>query len=310
MAEQQIDTRRIGGSSITTWIELVLGSWVGLLWSGIVLAPVGVGFGVMAFTAVGGYLAVPLWGTIWGFLGLSRQREKALRELRIKVLEDEDPLALRVYDQAARLGLTTHPWVAVMPHNNAFAIGASSRSALVVIGRPLIETMTDTELDAIIGHELGHIVSNDMRRMGLARSFQNSLVWYLGFSRTLQRWARWLLTWLSELLVLSMSRQREYWADAVGAALTSKEAMISALEKLHQEPKLSSFERDYARLMVHGVDNALFSTHPTLPQRKRALEKGYYLGRVKKPTKVNEVLAAPAAMPVVEDIAYIRSDSR
>ncbi len=237
------------------------------------------GVGVVAFTAVGGYIAVPLWGTIWGLIGLGSQRERALRELRIKVLQDDDPLALRVYEQAARLGLTTRPWVAVMPHNNAFAIGASPKSALVVIGRPLIETMTETEVDAIIGHELGHIASNDMRRMGLARSFQNSLVWYLGFSRTLQRWARWLLTWLSELLILSMSRRREYWADAVGAALTSKEDMIAALEKLHQEPKLSSFERDYARLMVHGVDNALFSTHPTLRQRKRALEKDIISGK-------------------------------
>ncbi|WP_281069970.1 M48 family metalloprotease [Rhizobium leguminosarum] len=106
-------------------------------------------------------------------------------------------LAQRVYALAAQLGLKTRPWVAVMPHNNAYAIGASADNALVVIGQPLIDSLSEDEVDAIIGHELGHVANNDMRRMGLARSFQNSLVWYLGFSDTLQRWGRWLLTWLS-----------------------------------------------------------------------------------------------------------------
>ncbi|MFZ2753231.1 MAG: M48 family metalloprotease, partial [Lysobacteraceae bacterium] len=69
-------------------------------------------------------------------------------------------------------------------------------------------------------HELGHIANNDMRRMTMARSFQNSLVWYLGWSRTVQGFGRWFLTWGSELLVLGLSRKREYWADAIGAALT------------------------------------------------------------------------------------------
>ncbi|KXG87605.1 M48 family metalloprotease [Agrobacterium bohemicum] len=302
-----VDVRRIRNSSFLTWVGLVLGSWVGLLWGSLLFMPVGAGFGIAAASAMGGYIAVPLWGTFWGLTGLSGQRNKALRDLGIKVLPDDDPLTQRVGALAARLGLTTRPWVAIMPHNNAFAIGATRNSAMVVLGQPLINTLTDAELDAIIGHELGHIATNDMRRMGLARSFQNALVWYFGFSRTLQRWVRWILTWMSEFLILAMSRRREYWADAVGAALTSKEDMISALEKLHHKPRLSSYERHHARLMIHGVDSSVFSTHPNFLQRKRALEKEKYLRFVKKPVVAEEVLAAPVTLPLVAEMAYVNS---
>jgi heat shock protein HtpX len=269
---------------------------------------VGIGFGVAAGSVLGGFLAVPLWGRFWGLVGLGSQRDRAVRAHDTTRLNDDDLLAQRVYILASRLGMTTKPWVAVMPHNNAYAIGSGPRSALVVIGQPLIDTLTDTELDAIIGHELGHIVNNDMRRMGLARSFQNSLVWYLGFSRTLQWLGRWLLTWMSELYILRLSRKREYWADAFGAALTSKDDMIRALEKLHAGPELSGFEKRYSRLMVRGFSGgSLLSTHPTLEERRDALQSERYLKRVVRPVQATAELAAPVGLPTAEEIAYVRA---
>ncbi len=147
-----------------------------------------------------------------------------------------------------------------------------------------------------------------MRRMGLARSFQNALVWYLGFSQTLQRWGRWLLTWLSELFVLRLSRKREYWADAIGAALTSKEQMISALEKLHAVKELEPFERTNARLMFRGLaGHSWFSTHPTMMQRRAALENETYLRRIPVIRAESPApLEAPAVLPKAEDIAYAK----
>ncbi|SOC48162.1 heat shock protein HtpX [Rhizobium subbaraonis] len=308
MTEANIDHRAIQHSTFPTWLGLVGGSWVGLIWGSLITAPVGIGLGVAAGTLLGGLWAVPLWGTVWGFIGLGRQRANAVREHGIALLKEDDPLALRVHALAARLGLRTRPWVGTMPHNNAYAIGANADNALVVIGQPLIDNLSEAEVDAIIGHELGHVVSNDMRRMGLARSFQNALVWYLGFSRTLQRWGRWILTWLSELYVLRLSRKREYWADAVGAALTSKEDMITALEKLHQLPDLSRFERQHARLMVRGqVGGTLLSTHPTLQERRSALQSETYMRRL--PTIPMPELPAHSRQsepPRGEDVAYAR----
>lgn len=302
MAEVKV----LRNSALPTWLGLVGGSWVGLIWGSLISMPVGVGFGVAAGSLFGGFLAVPVWGTVWGLFGLGRQREIAIKEHGITLLNESDPLAQRVHALAAKLGLRTRPWVGVMPHNNAYAIGSSADNALVVVGQPLLNALGEAEVDAIIGHELGHVANNDMRRMGLARSFQNSLVWYLGFSDTLQRWARWILTWFSELSILRLSRHREYWADAVGAALTSKEEMIAALEKLHNAPELSDFERSYARLMFRGIaGGSWLSTHPTLEERRTALQRETYLRQV--PVKRVASQTKPAtALPKAEDIAYAK----
>ncbi|WP_105403389.1 M48 family metalloprotease [Neorhizobium sp. T7_12] len=308
MTELKINHNDLKNSSLPTWLGLVIGSWVGLAWGSLISSPIGIGFGVAAGSAFGGFLAVPLWGTVWGLVGLGRQRENAVRQHGIKLLTENDPLAQRVYTLAAQLGLKTRPWVGVMPHNNAYAIGANADNALVVIGQPLLDSLSEAEVTAIIGHELGHVANNDMRRMGLARSFQNSLVWYLGFSETVQRWGRWLLTWASELWVLRLSRSREYWADAVGAALTSKEHMIAALEKLHNGPELGEFEREHARLMFRGVaSGSVLSTHPTLGERRAALQAETYLRRVPLLRTHQVPILPPAATPPkAEDIAYLK----
>ena len=300
------EVKAIHNSTLPTWLGLVGGSWAGLAWGSLVSMPVGVGFGVAAGSLFGGLLAVPAWGTIWGLFGLSRQRENAIKDHGITLLKHTDPLAQRVHTLAAKLGLETRPWVGVMPHNNAYAIGSNADNAMVVIGQPLLDNLSEAEVDAIIGHEMGHIANNDMRRRGLARSFQNSLGWYLGFSERVQRWGRWFLTWLSELFVLRLSRNREYWADAIGAALTSKEDMIAALEKLHNAKPLSEFEHQHARLMVRGLANeSLFSTHPTLDERKMALWHETYLRRI----QVKRISSEPkpaTALPKAEDIAYVK----
>lgn len=296
-------------SSIPTWLGLVGGSWFGLIWASLLFAPVGVGFGVAVSSALGGFVVVPLWGTFWGLALLAKQRDNALLDYGVTRVSEDAPLAQRVYRLAERLGLPARPWVGVMPHNNAYAIGSSPKCAMVVIGQPLLDILSDDEIDAIIGHELGHIANNDMRRMGLARSFQNSLVWYLSFSDTLKRAGRWILTWLSEVFILRLSRKREYWADAIGAALTSKEHMIGALEKLHNAPNLSSFERRHARLMVRGFSESLLSTHPTLDQRRNALLKESYIRRLPFliPTHQLEAVSADDLVDV-KDIAYAKQD--
>lgn len=306
MTKTTINPQTIRHSTLPTWLGLVGGSWIGLLWGSLISAPLGIGLGVAAGSLMGGLWAVPLWGTVWGFLGLGKQRENAVTSHGITLLKDDDPLAQRVHALAANLSLRTRPWVGTMPHNNAYAVGSNADNAMVVIGQPLLDTLSEAEVDAIIGHELGHIANNDMRRMGLARSFQNSLVWYLGFSDTMQRWGRWILTWVSELFVLRLSRNREYWADAVGAALTSKDAMIAALEKLHKAPNLSDFERSYARLMFRGIaSGSLLSTHPTLEERRTALQQETYLRQIPV-TRVAIETKAASALPKAADIAYAK----
>lgn len=310
MAVTSSITAGIRHSAVPTWISLVFGTWVGLAWGSLISLPVGVGAAVAGGSAFGGFLMVPLWGTVWGMVGLGRQRTSAVEKHGVTLVPETDPLAQRVHVLAGNLGLDVKPWVGVMPHNNAYAIGSDRNNALVVVGQPLLDSLTEDEVNAIIGHELGHVVNNDMRRMGFARSFQNSLVWYLGFSRTVQGWGRWFLTWLSELFVLGLSRKREYWADAIGAVLTSKEAMISALEKLHREPSLSDFERENARLMFRGVaSGSMLSTHPTLEERRQALLDETYIAQIATlRSAVTPLLSAQGPFPASNETGMAKAN--
>ena len=97
----------------------------------------------------------------------------------VSYLAADHPLSQRVAALAKKVGLPA-PSVGVVNVINAFAMGSSSSDAAVVLGLPLIQSFSDEELDAVIGHELGHIVSNDMLRMQFAEGFQSMLGKVLG----------------------------------------------------------------------------------------------------------------------------------
>ena len=56
------------------------------------------------------------------------------------------------------------PRLGTMAPRNAFAMGSSPSDATVTIGRPLIDTLRPEEVEAILGHELGHVVSGEKLR--------------------------------------------------------------------------------------------------------------------------------------------------
>jgi len=217
----------------------------------------------------------------------------------IRYLPDDHPLTQRVHRLAARLELQP-PKVGVMAIVNAFAIGRSRQDATVALGLPLIDGLAPDELDAVIGHELGHIATSDVQRMQFAAGYQDMFGGMLriigafasrlardpadskliaGIEIMLQR----TILLGSELLMKLQSRRREFYADAVGAALTSPHSMVRALEKLHTLPsKPRPAENQFGYLMArgHGRLGRLFSTHPTLEQRRKALLAETHLRRL------------------------------
>jgi heat shock protein HtpX len=82
----------------------------------------------------------------------------------------------------------------------------------------------------------------------------------------------------SNLFLCALSRNREYFADAVGAALTSPDAMQRALIRIHSlGNERSEAEKSHDVLMLRGGwSHNPFSTHPTLEQRLAALKSGEY----------------------------------
>lgn len=269
----QLDASRLGGSILPTWLMLVGLSWVSLIWGALISLPFGVGLAIFA-TMFAGFVSVPLWGTVFGFLGMGAARDSTLRQMGFEDLEEGHELKQTAARYAQILDIPP-PRLGTMEVRNAFAMGTNRADATVAIGRPLINTMRAEEVNAILGHELGHVVSGDMRKMMLMRTFQNATVWF-GLTQGLKQFARWVICWAAELAILAFSRRREYWADAIGAALAGKEAMIGALKKLEQAPVLSDTEATHARFMFRGT----LSTHPTMAQRIDALERETYIQRL------------------------------
>jgi heat shock protein HtpX len=250
-----------------------------------------------------------LVGVIGMLFGIGRNvamRGLARQQFGVTYLPEDSPLTRKVHSMARQLGLPL-PVVGIIHAVNAFAVGSGPKDAAVVIGVPLLHAMSAQELEAVIGHELGHIATRDMSRMQMAAGFQSMFEWgFRIFGWFLQviiaiassihdRRARDVAQWtvlahnfskladytvgiVSHLLTLRLSRSREYYADAIGAALTSKEAMQNALKRIHGfGGRMTVGENEYASMMFRTAwSGSALSTHPTLADRLAALENEEY----------------------------------
>lgn len=197
--------------------------------------------------------------------------------------------------EAAGIG---RPEVAVFDsaQPNAFATGASRNNALVAVSTGLLRNMDKGEVEAVLGHEIGHVANGDMITLTLIQGVVNTFVMFLarivGFfvDRVLLKNEHglgigyWVATMAAELvfgiaastIVMWFSRRREFKADAAGARLSSREQMIGALERLKQGSNMAS---DLPETMAaFGINSgmreglkALFTTHPPLDDRIAAL---------------------------------------
>ena len=242
-------------------------------------------------------------GLLWGRRFSAAARGLVGGSFGVQYLPGDHWLTLKIHALADKLNLP-HPDVGVTDAVNAFAVGTSASKASVVIGKPLIANLSPEELDAVIGHELGHIASGDMARMQFAEGYQsmfanvfNLLALFAGamaasaakrrseaqlangLGQVVAMVGRNVIFFSGELIVKGLSRSREFYADAIGASLASPQAMIGALDKLSRIPATATAaEHQYGYLMFKGVSlSGLFATHPTIAQRKADLKDGAHL---------------------------------
>lgn len=252
----------------------------------------------------------PIWvslgfvvlGFLWGHRWNGSARKTMAVRFGVQFVPPEHPFAVRVAALAARLDLPP-PAVGLANVFNAYAAGSSIRDAVVVVGIPLARALSYDELDAVIGHELGHVISGDMRQMQYAEGYQRMFGDVFGIIATvgtvaaagalknsgaravgqigdsLRMVGRVLLAFVGELFTKGLSRNREFYADAVGAGLTTPETMAMALERVAgTAPPMTAQERNYGYLMFNGAKlNRLFATHPTMKQRTDALRARTYI---------------------------------
>lgn len=188
---------------------------------------------------------------------------------------------------------------------NAFATGRDPAHAAIVVTRGLVEKLNKRELEGVLAHEMSHIGNYDIRLMTLVVILVGIVVlaadWFLRISLHGGRGRRdgggsgiiliiaILLALLSPLIAtlmqLSISRKREYLADATGALITrDPEGLSSALTKISadQEP-LEAANKATAHLYIanpfkEGEKRSiswfanLFNTHPPIEERIKRLE--------------------------------------
>ena len=180
---------------------------------------------------------------------------------------------------------------------NAFATGASKKSALVAFSVGLLETMDKEEADGVIGHEMAHIANGDMVTLALIQGVVNTFVIFLsrvaayvvggmlnrGSNRNSLGFSYFILSFVFQIvfgilaspIVFWFSRQREFKADAMSAYYGSKQKMVSSLKKLQTlHSRVDKNHPELQCMKISGKDVAsLFSTHPPLSERIKKLEE-------------------------------------
>lgn len=180
---------------------------------------------------------------------------------------------------------------------NAFATGANRNHALIAVSSGLLESMTAEEVEAVLAHEVSHVANGDMVTLTLIQGVVNTFV--IIFARLVghfvdrillrnesgQGIGYWIASTVAELvlgiaasmIVLWFSRQREFRADAGGARLAGRGAMIAALQRLQQMSGQASLPPQMAALGVTASSSGLLAglllTHPPLADRIAALQQ-------------------------------------
>jgi heat shock protein HtpX len=178
---------------------------------------------------------------------------------------------------------------------NAFATGAFRNSALVAVSTGLLQSMNRQEVEAVLGHEIGHVANGDMVTLTLIQGVLNTFVVFLSrivgsivdkavFNNERGTGPGYFITvivcqilfgLIASMIVSWFSRRREFRADAASAGLLgSPSPMVSALKRLGGiEP--TALPESMKALGINDKPGfmSLFSTHPPIEQRIAALEQ-------------------------------------
>jgi heat shock protein HtpX len=180
------------------------------------------------------------------------------------------------------------------PEMNAFATGARRNHALVAVSTGLLNSMTQAEAEAVIGHEISHVANGDMITLTLIQGVVNTFVVFLsrviGYvvdriilknerSQGIGYFAAVIISQivlgiLASMIVMWFSRRREFRADSGGAKLSGRGNMIAALERLQRRHDEAGLPQQMAAFGISGGKGMmkLFMTHPPLEERIAALK--------------------------------------
>ena len=196
---------------------------------------------------------------------------------------------------------------------NAFATGKNPSHAVVACTTSILRMLSPSELEAVIGHEISHVTHRDILVSSIAATLAGAISYigqivifgslFGGFGnsrgRANQNSSYLILAIIAIILIpigafliqMGISRSRETSADEAGARLTQKpQELVNALRKISSSANAKQWRKNNAPSPstsplwivnpLKGQSMAgLFSTHPPLEKRVKAIQKvGMELG--------------------------------
>ena len=263
---------------------------LGLLYVALIVALLATGTGIVLLVVIMGALS---------FAQLFFSDKLALAAMGAKEVSPQEAPGL--HSMIERLCIQADvpkPRVAVadMEMPNAFALGRSQKNATVACTTGIMRTLSPSELEAVIAHEISHVKHRDVLIMTIASFFASiaAIILQFGFffgggddenpSILVVLLVSFLVYIISFFLMLTLSRYREFAADRGAAVITGRpSALSSALVKIAGAMQsvptrdLREAERMNAFFIVptsvKSSVKTLFSTHPPMEQRIERLQR-------------------------------------
>lgn len=244
-----------------------------------------------------------VFGMAGSFISLLLSKKIAKWTMKVQIIDkprnsSEEWLFRTIENQSKEAGIGM-PEVGIFQAQqaNAFATGANRNKALVAVSSGMLNRFDKPEIEAVLGHEIGHVANGDMITLALIQGVVNTFVMFLarivGFAvdRVILRneeglglgyfittiVAEIVLAILASTIVFWFSRKREFRADEAGARFGSRNGMINALQRLKAESEVPNQLPE--SMQAFGITGgkrsgikALFSTHPPLEDRIAALQ--------------------------------------
>ncbi len=245
--------------------------------------------------------AVAIWFTVAWFFQTSMIRMVSHSK---PVTRTEEPELYNMLENLCIARGITMPRLEIIESHarNAFASGVNNKTYAITVTRGLLAALQPDEVEAVLGHELTHIINRDVRLLMvsviftgmigfLAQMMWSNLRYGLLFSRPAgnrnNRGNSFLLYfavlailvvgYLASLLArFALSRSREFMADAGAVELTrNPEAMMRALLRISGRDRIPQATDDIALMCIENSVPfmGLFATHPPIERRIKALSQ-------------------------------------
>ncbi len=239
-----------------------------LFWAGIGLSILTIGIFVVALNVVQWLIAPYLVGAIY-----------KVKEMK----SDENPkIHQMVADLSKKSGISTPKlMLSKIQLPNAFAYGSPLSGSRVAVTEGLLKNLDEGEVEAVIGHELGHLKHRDVQVM-MVVSFLPALFYYIGYTLMLSGIfggggrkndggnsalfgiAFMAFSWILTLFTLYLSRLREYYADRHSAQIVENGAqkLSTGLVTIVEESKHQMDRRKKEEKGGNTAYKALFISDP------------------------------------------------